>query len=82
VGEAVSAPNEFEPISGPLHYVRAGYYARQAAEAEQIGQYESAVALAAIGQIHATLAAASAAALHDENGDTREWRNVTGQEAH
>ena len=68
------------PDSGPGHYAEASRYARSAAAALDGEKPDRALALAAIGQIHATLAAASAAALHEEYGDIRGWRHVTGQE--
>jgi hypothetical protein len=49
-------------------------------EAFDRDQLDKASTLAAIGQVHATIAAASAAALHEEAADIRAWRAVTGQE--
>lgn len=67
-------------VSGPQHYVTAGDYARRAAKAADASGWPRALAFAAIGQIHATLAAAAATALHEEYGDVRAWRDATGQE--
>jgi hypothetical protein len=75
----MSQPDEFQAVPGPQHYVTAGYYTRQAAEAYELGQYESAAVLAAIGHVHATLAATAATALHEEYADIRAWRDATGQ---
>jgi hypothetical protein len=49
--------------SGPWHYAEADRYANEAAAALEAGDVVRAQALAAIGQVHATLAAASVAAL-------------------
>jgi hypothetical protein len=53
----------------PEHYLRAQELAAEAASALASGSTVTPAVLAAIGQIHATLAATSAA-----------WREVTGQE--
>jgi len=71
-----------EPVrrmSGPAHYAEAGRYAGMAVAAVSAGDPATAAVLAAIGQLHATLAVAAATALHDEHADIREWRNATGQ---
>jgi hypothetical protein len=65
--------------SGPGHYTVAEGLAEDAMRTLESGDPARAAILAAIGQVHATLAAASAA-LHEEYGDIREWRQVTGQE--
>lgn len=69
------------PESGPGHYDAASRYAREAAKALRSDEVARAQALAGIGQIHATLAAA-AAALHSDFTDAatlRAWKEVTGQ---
>jgi hypothetical protein len=65
-----------DPESGPGHYAAAGYYARQAAEALYHEDVARAQALAAIGQIHAMLAAAAAAAVQDRMAEL-DWHRVT-----
>ena len=70
---------------GPAHYAEAERWALRAAETlDRQPPIPDGVAMAsafaAIGQIHATLAAASAAALHEEYQDIRARRQVTGQE--
>jgi hypothetical protein len=67
-------------MTGPEHYLRAQELAAEAASALASGSTVTPAVLAAIGQIHATLAATSAAALHDEYADLRAWREATGQE--
>jgi hypothetical protein len=74
------SPGEVPPVSGPQNYATAVDYALQAYDAERAGRYEHAAVLAAIGQLHATLAVAAATALHEEYADIRGWRAVTGQE--
>jgi hypothetical protein len=69
-----------DPESGPGHYAEASRYAQRAAKALDGNDVTRAQALAAIGQLHATLAAAAATALHEEYSDIRAWRRVTGQE--
>jgi hypothetical protein len=76
LGEAAPIPLK---SSGPAHYAAAERYAREAAACLP-GDSRQAEALAAIGKIHATLAVASAAALHEEYADIRDWRAATGQE--
>ena len=57
------------PITtGPDHYAEAIRYAEDATSRFKAGEIARAQALAAIGQIHATLAAASAAVLQDQPG--------------
>jgi hypothetical protein len=58
--------------SGPGHYVEASRYAADSASALQADDVARAQALAAIGQIHATLAVAAATAPDDDR-----WREVT-----
>jgi hypothetical protein len=55
-----------DPESGPRHYEAASRYARRAAKALDREEVTRAQALAAIGQIHATLAVAAATVLHEE----------------
>ena len=54
-----------DPESGPGHYKEASRYAYEAAEALRSEDLARAQTLAAIGQIHATLAAAAATAVQD-----------------
>lgn len=61
--------------SGPEHFAEASSYAAKAAEALREGNMARAQALASIGQVHATLAAASAAV--QDRGDVSEWRRET-----
>jgi len=51
-----------------------------AADAVSAGDPATAAVFAAIGQVHATLAAAAATALHEEYADIGRWLEVAGQE--
>lgn len=66
------------PESHPRHYAEAVRYAHQAAEALRSGEVTKAQALAAIGQIHATLAAAAAAALNEATGERLQMEMSAG----
>ena len=65
-----------DPESGPGHYKEASRYAYEAAEALRSEDPARAQTLAAIGQIHATLAAAAATAVQDHVTEL-DWRDVT-----
>ena len=66
--------------TGQANYMRTQEYAGEAAAAHAEGDLDGAAVLAAIGQVHATLALAAATALHEEHRDIRAWREATGQE--
>lgn len=68
--------------SRPDLTLRRGYSLQEDAAASfGSGNLAQAQTLAAIGHVHATLAAASAAALQDR-GDLREWCRVTAKKAY
>jgi hypothetical protein len=75
--------SEYELISGPQQYAKAGHYAREAAEAERIGDRDRAYALAAIGQVRATSAMAAATTLDpnvSDYGTYRAWQQVADRQ--
>ncbi len=63
--------------TGQANYARAQEYAAMAAAAQAEGELDKAAVLAAIGQVHATLALTVATALPDMNLDS--WRDVAGK---
>ena len=68
------------PVTGPEHYRRAENLAEEAYN--QFGDdQEFAAGLAAVAQIHATLALAAATALGGAGTDEREWRAVARKRA-
>ena len=70
-------------MDGPTHYTMAEFLIEEAQSQlragdpdGQDGQDDRAASLIAIGQIHATLAVAAAAALGPSGADDRAWRDV------
>ena len=63
--------------SGQANDLRAQEYAAEAAAAQDEGELDKAAVLAAIGQVHATLALTVATALPDVN--LSDWRDVAGK---
>ena len=69
-------------MDGPTHYTVAEYLIEEAQSRFRAGDPDDpddhAASLIAIGQIHATLAVAAAAALGPSGADDRAWRDVAG----
>ncbi len=66
-------------MDGPTHYSMAEAVMEQARDALHEGDPDGRVAsLMAFSQVHATLAAAAAAALGPSGADDRAWRDVAG----
>ena len=66
-------------MDGPTHYSMAEHVMEQARDALNEGAPDGRVAaLIALSQVHATLAAAAAAALGQSGADGRAWRDVAG----
>ncbi len=63
--------------TGQANYVRAQEYAAEAAAARADGELDKAAVLAAIGQVHATLALTVATALPGVHLD--DWGDVAGK---
>jgi hypothetical protein len=73
------SPAAVDAGPGPWHYKKASRYARRAAKALDGDEVTRAQALAAIGQVHATLALAAATALGGQ--ESGKWDEVARLDA-